>query len=98
MLIYMQGNEMILKTYNLTWIFDWNISLFREDKEPIIENSNCKNCPICSARTGNLDDICKDINIDGDTFFAMVVTHEPHQNGTVTFSGLNLKNVTLLTR
>ena len=77
-------------------IIDCIVILFREDQEPIIENSDCKICPICRKRNAALEDVCEDINIDGDTFYAAVVTHKPHQNATVTFSGLNLKNAILI--
>ena len=72
--------------------------LFSEDQVPVIENSDCKQtiCAICRERTANLDDICRDIKTESSTFFVMVVTHKPHQNGKVTFSGLNLKDVTLV--
>lgn len=65
----------------------------REDMPPVIESSDCDNCPKCKSRQSTLEDSCEKISIDGDTFFVTVVTHKPHQNGTVIFSGLNLKNV-----
>ena len=69
---------------------------FREASSPVIENSDCDSriCTLCRARSYELNDSCEDINIDGDTFYVMAVTHKPHQNGTLTFSGLNLRNVT----
>ena len=63
----------------------------------MIENSDCDSriCTLCRARSTALTDSCEpSINIDGDTFYVMAVTHKPHQNGTLTFSGLNLRNVT----
>ena len=61
----------------------------------MIENSDCESqiCTLCRARSSTLNDTCEDIIIDGDAFYVMVVTHKPHQNGTLTFSGLNLRNV-----
>ena len=69
---------------------------FREDQPPVIANNDCRNCPICTSRTANLDDKCENISIEGDNFFSKIVTHTPHQDGTVTFSGLNLKNAILI--
>jgi len=67
----------------------------REASSPVIENSDCDSriCTLCRERSTALTDSCEDINIDGDTFYVMAVTHKPHQNGTLTFSGLNLRNV-----
>ena len=68
---------------------------FREASSPVIENSDCDSriCTLCRARSTALTDSCEDIIINGDTFYVMAVTHKPHQNGTLTFSGLNLRTV-----
>ena len=67
----------------------------REDGKPTIVNSDCnaKICKLCRARSATLTDECDNISTDGNTFYVMVVTHEPHQDGTVTFRGLTLTKV-----
>jgi len=65
----------------------------REDLPIVIENSDCDNC-LCKSRQGGLTDECEIKSIKGQSFFVMVVTHKPHKNGTVIFSGMNLLNVT----
>ena len=73
---------------------------FREDGKPTIAGSDCvaKICKLCRARTALLSDECDNIKTDGDTFYVMVVTHEPHQDGTVTFRGLTITKVEALLR
>jgi len=65
----------------------------REEMPPVIEASDCDNCPKCKSRQSGLKDSCENISINGEIFFVTVVTHKPHQNGIVTFSGLNLRDV-----
>ena len=56
-------------------------------------NSDCKICKLCRARSSTLTDECDNITTDGNTFYVMIVTHKPHQDGTVTFRGLTITKV-----
>ena len=67
---------------------------FREDLPIVIKNSDCDNNCLCKSRQGGLTDECEIKSIKGQIFFVMVVTHKPHKNGIVIFSGMNLLNVT----
>jgi len=69
----------------------------REDAPPKIQNSDCDNCPLCRSRSSQLTDSCERINVDNGTFYTMVVAHKEFNNCVVTFSGMNLQNVTDIT-
>jgi len=69
----------------------------REDAAPKIANSDCDNCPLCRSRSSQLTDSCERINVDNGTFYTMVVAHKAFRDCKLTFSGLNLQNVTALT-
>jgi len=69
----------------------------REDAPPKIQNSDCDNCPLCRSRSSQLSDNCERINVDNGTFYTMVVAHKAFRDCTLTFSGMNLQNVTDIT-
>ena len=74
-------------------MFDYFI--FREDSAPKIQNSDCDDCPLCRSRSSQLRDSCDSIDTQhGNSFYAMVVAHKDYINATITFSALNLANVT----
>jgi len=67
----------------------------REDSAPKIQNSDCDDCPLCRSRSSQLRDSCDSIDTQhGNSFYAMVVAHKDYINATITFSALNLANVT----
>ena len=72
---------------------------FRQEAPPVLKTSNgaidceAKICKLCRERTALLSDECDNISTDGNTFYVTVVTHEPHQDGTVTFRGLTITKV-----
>jgi len=69
----------------------------REDAPPKIQNSDCDNCPLCRSRSSQLTDNCERINVDNGTFYTMVVAHKAFRDCIITFSGMNLQNVTDIT-
>jgi len=69
----------------------------REDAPPKIQNSDCDNCPLCRSRSSQLSDNCERINVDNGTFYTMVIAHKAFRDCTLTFSGMNLQNVTDIT-
>ncbi len=67
----------------------------REGSPPKIENSDCDNCPLCRSRSSQLTDSCDNVNtLLGNSFYTMVVAHKPYTNAQLTFTAINLKNVT----
>jgi len=67
----------------------------REESPPKIQNSDCDNCPLCRSRSSQLKDNCENIStMHGTSFYAMVVAHKAFTGGTLTFTALNLSNVT----
>jgi len=67
----------------------------REDSAPKIQNSDCDDCPLCRSRSSQLRDSCDSIDTQhGNSFYAMVVAHKDYINATITFSALNLDEVT----
>ena len=91
MRIYMRGKQ------TLIWVFISNLCAFfsREDSAPKIQNSDCDDCPLCRSRSSQLRDSCDSIDTQhGNSFYAMVVAHKDYINATITFSALNLDEVT----
>ena len=37
--------------------------------------------------------LIKDINVDEESFFATVVIHKPHTDGSITFAGLSFSHI-----
>jgi len=66
----------------------------REGSPPIIQNSDCDSCPLCRSRSSQLSDNCERIDAFNGTFYAMVVAHKMYRDARITFSGMNLMNVT----
>lgn len=66
----------------------------REGSPPVIQNSDCDDCPLCRSRSSQLSDSCERIDSLNGTFYAMVVAHKMYRDCRVIFSGLNLMNVT----
>ena len=78
-----------LSSFLIFWYF------FREDSAPKIQNSDCDDCPLCRSRSSQLRDSCDSIDTQhGNSFYAMVVAHKDYINATITFSALNLDQVT----
>ena len=76
-------------------IITFFISFSREDSAPKIQNSDCDDCPLCRSRSSQLRDSCDSIDTQhGNSFYAMVVAHKDYINATITFSALNLDQVT----
>ena len=91
MRICMRGKQ------TLFWVFISNLCafFFREDSAPKIQNSDCDDCPLCRSRSSQLRDSCDSIDTQhGNSFYAMVVAHKDYINATITFSALNLDEVT----
>ena len=91
MRICMRGKQ------TLFWVFISNLCafFFREDSAPKIQNSDCDDCPLCRSRSSQLRDSCDSIDTQhGNSFYAMVVAHKDYINATITFSALNLDQVT----
>ena len=91
MRICMRGKQ------TLFWVFISNLCAFfsREDSAPKIQNSDCDDCPLCRSRSSQLRDSCDSIDTQhGNSFYAMVVAHKDYINATITFSALNLDEVT----
>jgi len=69
----------------------------REEEPPKVENSDCdpEMCLLCRSRSSQLRDSCSNIDtLHGTQFYAMVVAHKPYREAKITFSGLNLREVT----
>ena len=72
-------------------------SILREEEPPKVENSDCdpEMCLLCRSRSSQLRDSCSNIDtLHGTQFYAMVVAHKPYREAKITFSGLNLREVT----
>ena len=85
--------------YLLKFFFSYTI--FREEEPPKVENSDCEPeiCSLCRSRSSQLKDNCSNINtIQGNQFYAMVVAHKPYRQAKITFSGLNLSNITTISQ
>ena len=66
----------------------------REDSPPVIENSNCAECPLCKSRQSTREDKCSDIStVQGESFYLMVTAHKAYRGATIKISGYNLKEV-----
>jgi len=67
----------------------------REGSPPKIQNSDCDDCPLCRSRSSQLKDSCDGIStFHGSQFYTMVVAHKDYRRAKITFSALNLNNVT----
>jgi len=69
----------------------------RENEPPVIEDSDCDSdiCTVCRSRSSDQVDTCADIRtIESSSFYTMVVAHKDYRQAKITFSGINLKNVT----
>lgn len=77
-------------------VVDGDADLYaKEGSPPKIQNSDCDDCPLCRSRSSQLRDSCDNINtLNGNSFYAMVVAHKDYREAKVTFTALNLKNVT----
>ena len=91
----MRGEYKHKSTFNKILLQGFFPFIFREDSPPKIQNSDCDDCPLCRSRSSQLRDSCDSIDTQhGDSFYAMVVAHKDYINATITFSALNLSNVT----
>merc|ERR1712018_688493 len=69
----------------------------KEGSPPKIQNSDCDNCPLCRSRSSQLTDNCDNVHSISSSFYTMVVAHKPYNHAKVTFSAINLQNVTDIT-
>ena len=66
----------------------------REGSPPKIQNSDCDDCPMCRSRSSQLTDNCENIHTLTSSFYTLVVAHKAYNDAKLTFSAINLQNVT----